>query len=85
MIDWSSSQPQPSFPSWAKSLDVDGVVTLDAVIDEKGNIAKTKVLSGPRELQRAAEQAVGLWQFAPAELAGKPTSSHMVLTVEFQR
>ena len=79
------SQPQPAFPSWAKSLGVEGVVKLDAVIDEKGNVAETKVLSGPRELQRAAKQAVGLWIFEPAQSAGKPTSSHMVLTVEFQR
>jgi TonB family protein len=60
-------------------------VTLDATIDEKGNIAQTKVLSGPRQLQHAAEQAVGLWEFAPAESGGKPVSSHMTLTVEFQR
>jgi TonB family protein len=79
------SQPQPTFPAWAKSLDLDGVVTLDAVIDEKGNIAQTKVLSGPRQLQHSAEQAVGLWEFAPAQSGGKPTSSHLTLTVEFQR
>ncbi len=78
-------QPQPTYPAWAKSLDLDGVVTLDAVIDEKGNLAQTKVLSGPRQLQHAAEQAVGLWEFAPAESGGKPVSSHMTLTVEFQR
>ena len=78
-------QPQPTFPAWAKSLDLDGVVTLDAVIDEKGNLAQTKVLSGPRQLQHAAEQAVGLWEFAPAQSGGKAVSSHMTLTVEFQR
>jgi TonB family protein len=78
-------QPQPTYPAWAKSLDLDGVVKLDAVIDEKGNLAQTKVLSGPRQLQHAAEQAVGLWEFAPAQSAGKPVSSHMTLTVEFQR
>jgi len=79
------SQPQPAFPSWAKHLDLDGVVTLDAVIDEKGNLGALKVLSGPRQLQRAAEQAVGLWIFEPAQSAGTPVSSHIVLTVEFQR
>lgn len=78
-------QPKPIFPSWAKDLDVEGVVTLDAVIDESGNVAETTVISGPRPLQHAAEQAVGLWQFAPAQADGKPVSSHMTLTVEFQR
>ncbi len=79
------SQPQPSFPDWAKGLDVDGVVTLEVLIDENGNVAQTKVLSGPRELRHAAEQAVGLWQFEPALSGGKPIATYMVLTVEFQR
>jgi len=79
------SQPQPSFPSWANGLDLDGVVTLDAVIDEKGNVTTAKPLSGPRPLQRAAEQAVGLWEFEPARSGGKPIASHMTLTVEFKR
>jgi outer membrane biosynthesis protein TonB len=78
-------QSQPALPPWAKYLDVDNIVTLDAVIDEKGNVTVEKVLSGPRPLQHAAEQAVQLWLFEPAQQGGKPTSSHMVLTVEFQR
>ncbi|HXO44994.1 MAG TPA: TonB family protein [Candidatus Cybelea sp.] len=79
------SQPQPTLPPWAKGLDVSGVVTLDVVIDEKGDVAQTKVLSGPRELQHAAEQAVGLWLFKPAQSAGRPVAKHVVLTVEFQQ
>jgi TonB family protein len=79
------SQPQPSFPAWANSLDVEPVVTLDVLIDEKGNVAETKVLSGSRALQRAAEQAVGLWQFVPARSGGQPVPTHVTLTVEFQR
>lgn len=79
------SQPQPSLPSWAKDLEVSDVVELDAVIDEKGNLAQTKLLSGPRVLEHAAEGAVGLWIFEPALSDGKPTATHMVLTVQFQR
>ena len=79
------SQVQPVYPSWAKELDVDGVVKLEATIDEKGNVTQTKVLSGPRPLQHAAEQALGLWIFEPAQQDGKPVASHMILSVEFQR
>jgi Gram-negative bacterial TonB protein C-terminal len=79
------SQSLPSIPTWAKGLDTDVVVQLDALIDEKGNVAQTKPLSGPRELQSAAEQAVALWIFEPALSDGKPTATHMVLTVQFQR
>ncbi len=76
---------QPPIPRWAKNLDVSTVVRLDAVIDEKGNLGATKIVFGPRLLERAAEQAVQLWIFEPAQTNGKPTASHMVLTVEFKR
>lgn len=79
------SQPQPSMPPWAKKLDLDGVVTLDAVIDEKGNVTQTTPISGPPVLQHSAEEAVVLWIFQPATQDGKPVASHLVLTVEFQR
>ena len=79
------SRSLPSIPPWAKGLDTGAVVQLDALIDEKGNVAQTKPLSGPRALQRAAEQAVALWIFEPALSDGKPTTTHMVLTVQFQR
>jgi protein TonB len=79
------SQYQPPLPKWAKDLDLDGVVELDAVIDEKGNLQQMKLLSGPRVLESSAEGAVGLWIFQPALKNGKPTTTHMTLTVEFQR
>lgn len=79
------SQAPPSIPSWAKGLDLDPVVQLDAVIDANGNLKTTKALSGPRILQGAAKRAVALWIFEPALTDGKPTTTHMVLTVEFQR
>lgn len=77
------SQPQPTLPPWAVDVQVDGVVTMDVTIDESGNVAGAKILSGPRPLQREAERAIGLWQFEPAEINGKPTSSHLTLSVQF--
>jgi periplasmic protein TonB len=78
------SQPQPSVPQWAKGLDSDAVVQLDALIDAKGNVTETRAISGPRMLQREAERVVALWIFEPAMADGKPTATHMVLTVQFQ-
>jgi hypothetical protein len=79
------AQPAPAIPPWAKGLDTDGVVKVDALIDEKGNLRSSKALSGPRVLQHEAERAVALWIFEPALEDGKPTATHMVLTVQFQR
>lgn len=79
------TESQPPLPPWAKTLDIGTVVRLDAVIDENGNLGEMKIVSGPRLLERAAEQAVQIWLFEPAQLDGKPTATHMILTVEFQR
>src|SRR5277367_1222634 len=77
------SQPQPTLPNWAVDIQVDGVVTMDVIIDERGRVADTTILSGPRPLQREAERALSLWQFEPAVSGGKPTASHMTLSVQF--
>jgi hypothetical protein len=79
------SQAAPNVPPWAKGLDVDLVVQLNALIDEKGNLAETTPVSGPRLLQPAAQRAVALWVFEPALSNGKPIASHMLLTVQFQK
>jgi TonB family protein len=77
------SQPQPTLPPWAVGMQLDGVVRLDVVVDEKGNVSDTRVLSGPRALQREAERAIGLWVFEPARSDGKAIPSHLILSVEF--
>ena len=79
------SQEPPSIPAWATGLDSDEVVKLDALIDEKGNVVETKIISGPRVLQGEAERAVALWVFEPALSDGKPIATRMVLTVQFQK
>jgi hypothetical protein len=78
------SQEPPSIPAWATGLEADEVVKLDALIDEKGNVVETKLISGPRILQHEAERAVALWVFEPALSDGKPIATRMVLTVQFQ-
>jgi Gram-negative bacterial TonB protein C-terminal len=79
------SKTQPDIPAWAEGLDIDPVVKLDALIDEKGNLVEAKPISGPRMLLASAQRAVALWVFEPGLSDGKPTATHMTLTVEFQK
>jgi Gram-negative bacterial TonB protein C-terminal len=78
------SQEPPAIPAWATGLESNEVVTLDALIDEKGNLVETKPISGPRILLHEAQRAVALWVFEPALSDGKPVATRMVLTVQFQ-
>lgn len=79
------SQAAPAMPIWAQGTEMDHVVTLDALIDEKGNLVETKPLTGSHLLWPEAQRAVAIWVFAPAMKNGTPTSSRMVLTVQFQK
>ena len=52
------------YPDAARAKRVQGVVTVEATVDSSGNVVDTRVLSGPVELRRAAQQSVLNWHFA---------------------
>ena len=52
------------YPIDARAKRVQGVVTVEATVDGSGNVVDTRVLSGPIELRRAAQQSVLSWHFA---------------------
>jgi TonB family protein len=52
------------YPDAARRNRVQGVVRVEASIDSSGNVVDTRVLSGPIELRRAAQQSVLTWHFA---------------------
>jgi TonB family protein len=52
------------YPDAARTKRVQGVVTLEATVDSSGNVVETRVLSGPIELRRAAQQSILNWHFA---------------------
>ena len=63
---------------------MDAVVQLDALIDEKGNVAQTKPLSGPRVLQRAAGTSGGAVGDRTGTVGWEADLDAYVLTVQFQ-
>ncbi|MEO8372178.1 MAG: TonB family protein, partial [Candidatus Solibacter sp.] len=52
------------YPPAALANHIQGVVTVEATVDSTGNVVDTRVLSGPMELRRAAQQSVLTWHFA---------------------
>jgi protein TonB len=77
-----SSTP-PAYPQSARSQRVQGVVVLDALVDENGRVAETTVITGPPALQTAAQAAVRSWRYQPARLNGEPISVHIKVSVRF--
>lgn len=74
----------PSYPQIARSSRVAGDVTLDALVDESGNVLDVKVIAGPLLLRDAAMEALRQWKYEPARLDGQPTPMHLTVTVKFQ-
>jgi len=52
------------YPEAARAKHIQGAVTVEATVDNTGNVVDTRVLSGPMELRRAAQQSVLTWHFA---------------------
>lgn len=75
----------PSFTEEARKARVaGGVVILETLIDEKGNVTDVKVLQGlPMGLEEASVKAVKSWKFKPATLHGQPVPVYYILTVNF--
>jgi TonB family protein len=75
----------PAYTELARRARVTGVVILEAIIDEQGNVTNVNVLKGlPMGLDRAAVEAVQTWKFKPATFEGRPVKVYYTLTVNFQ-
>ena len=52
-----------AYPEPARSNGVQGTVAVEAVLDEAGNVSEARIVSGPQELRKAAQQSVLQWHF----------------------
>ena len=73
----------PTYPILAKQARIQGVVIIDAVIDEKGNVVQAHVISGAPLLISSALEAVMRWKYQPSFLNGEPISVAMHVEVNF--
>jgi periplasmic protein TonB len=76
--------PQPVYPVLARTGRIEGVVIIDAVIDENGRVVQERAISGPALLMRAALDAVSRWRYQPTILDGQAVSIRMHVTVKFR-
>jgi TonB family protein len=74
----------PQYTIEARKARVQGVVILEAIIDEQGDVTNVNVLKGlPEGLDQAAVDAVKTWKFKPATFEGRPVKVYYTLTVNF--
>ena len=77
------SKPKPDYPLSAKAARVEGVVVVQIVVDEQGDVISAVAVSGHPLLQLAAVQAAKMAKFTPTKLCGKPVKVSGVVTYNF--
>ncbi|HET6863413.1 MAG TPA: energy transducer TonB, partial [Pyrinomonadaceae bacterium] len=77
------SLPKPNYPALAKQIKLQGIVNVQVLIDERGNVISAKAVSGHPflipEAQRAAIQA----KFSPAFIGEQPVKVSGVISYNF--
>jgi len=73
----------PSYPIEAQQSKVSGIVIIQAIIDENGDVALAKVLKSTPLLDGAALEAVNHWKYTPTLVNGVPVPVVMTVTVNF--
>jgi protein TonB len=76
--------PAAIYPALAAQGRIHGLVVIDAVIDEHGNVVQEKVVSGHPLLLQAALKAVSERKYEPTILDGEPTPVDLRVEVNFQ-
>ena len=74
---------RPNYPMLARQMKVQGSVILRALIGKDGVIQDLRVVSGPRILASAAQDAVRQWHFKPHLEGSEAVETQAKITVNF--
>jgi hypothetical protein len=74
------SLPKPDYPG-----GIDGVVVVQVTVDEQGNVAEARAVSGPVQLQQVSVNAALQAKFSPTLLMGEPVKVTGIIVYNFGR
>ncbi|MCA1622296.1 MAG: energy transducer TonB [Acidobacteria bacterium] len=83
LLEYATQKTNPVYPPAARSIRMSGVVKIELVVDEKGQVAEVQKTSGPSMLQRAATDAVRRWKFKPFTRDGQPIKATGFVSFNF--
>ena len=76
---------KPKYPKKAEKEGIEGVVVVQAFVDEKGKVVETLILKGiTKELNKAAIKAIEKTKFIPAKQKGKKVGVWISIPVNFR-
>lgn len=83
LIAYATRQQQPVYPPAAKNMRMTGLVKVEVVINESGEVAEVQKTSGPTMLQSAAKDAARRWKFKPFMRDGQPVKATGFINFNF--
>jgi protein TonB len=78
------SLPQPAYPQLARQARIQGVVSVQVLIDEQGRVISATPVSGHTMLTAAAQRAAMQARFRPTLLSEQPVKVSGVITYDFK-
>jgi periplasmic protein TonB len=75
--------PQPPYPMMAKQMRIQGLVSVQILVDEQGKVISAQVVSGNPALSTAARDAALRARFTPTTLNGQPVKIQGVINYNF--
>ncbi len=79
----ATSLPAPEYPAIARQAKASGTVVVQVTVDEYGNVAAAKAVSGHPLLQAASVVAARQAKFAPTFLMGEPVKVTGIINFNF--
>jgi TonB family protein len=73
----------PDYPAIARAAGAQGNVDVEVTVDEQGNVASARAVSGHPLLQQSAVEAARQWVFSPTLLKGQPVKVAGIITFNF--
>ncbi len=83
LINYATQKSNPVYPPVARNMRLTGVVKVELVIDESGQVTRVQNTSGPAMLQRAATDAARKWKFKPFTRDGQATKATGFVSFNF--
>lgn len=74
---------KPVYPEIARKSNVQGTVTVQIKLDEKGKVISAKAVNGHQFLRQSAETAADRTKFAPTLVRGTPVKATGFITYNF--
>jgi periplasmic protein TonB len=72
LLPFATRQAQPTYPPAARQMRATGVVRVEIIVDEQGDVAEIQRALGNAMLQSAARDAIRKWKFRPFSRDGQP-------------